>query len=126
MNIKIILPFPAAKLNPNRRSGHSWQVTAAEKVEAWQAGKIATLKALGGKAFAIAAPIKFSITFFCPNRRRRDLDNLLASLKPSLDGICNAVDIDDSAIEEMQLIKRYDANNPRVEVYIPAMPSFGA
>lgn len=125
MNIKIILPFPAAKLNPNRRSGHSWQVTAAEKVEAWQAGKIATLKALGGKAFAIAAPVKFSITFFCPNRRRRDLDNLLASLKPSLDGICNAVDIDDSAIEEMQLIKRYDAKNPRVEVDIPAMPSFG-
>lgn len=118
MNIKIILPFPAAKLNPNRRSGHSWQVTAAEKVEAWQAGKIATLKALGGKRPAIAAPVKFSITFFCPNRRRRDLDNLLASLKPSLDGICNAVDIDDSAIEEMQLIKRYDANNQRVEVEI--------
>lgn len=118
MNIKIILPFPAAKLNPNRRSGHSWQVTAAEKVEAWQAGKIATLEALNGKRPAIAAPVKFSITFFCPNRRRRDLDNLLASLKPSLDGICNAVDIDDSAIEEMQLIKRYDANNPRVEVEI--------
>ena len=118
MSIKIILPFPAAKLNPNRRSGRSWQVTAAEKVAAWQAGKIATLKALNGKAFTVANPVKFSITFFCPNRRRRDLDNLLASLKPSLDGICNAVDIDDSAIEEMQLIKRYDAKNPRVEVEI--------
>lgn len=118
MNIKIVLPFPAAKLNPNRRSGRSWQVTAAEKVAAWQAGKIATLKALNGKAFTVANPVKFSITFFCPNRRRRDLDNLLASLKPSLDGICNAVDIDDSAIEEMQLIKRYDAKNPRVEVEI--------
>lgn len=117
--LKIILPFPAAVLNPNRRSGHSWQVTAAEKVEAWQAGKIATLKALDGKALAVAAPVKFSITFYCPNRRRRDLDNLLASLKPSLDGICNAIDIDDSAIEEMQLIKRYDANNPRVEVDVP-------
>jgi crossover junction endodeoxyribonuclease RusA len=122
--LKIVLPFPASKLNPNRRSGHSWQVTAAEKVEAWQAGKIATLKALDGKAFAVAAPVKFSITFYCPNRRRRDIDNLLASLKPSLDGIAHATGIDDSAIEEMQLVKRYDLSNPRVEVNIPVMPPF--
>ena len=126
MNIKIILPFPAEKLNPNRRGGRSWQATADEKAEAVQVGKIATLDALKGKRPIIATPVKFSITFYCPDHRRRDIDNLLASLKPLLDGIANATGIDDSVIEEMQLIKRYDANNPRVEVDIPAMPSFGA
>jgi len=122
--LKIVLPFPAANLNPNRRGGRSWQATADEKSEAVQIGKIATLEALEGKRPVIATPVKFSITFYCPDRRRRDIDNLLASLKPSLDGIANATGIDDSVIEEMQLIKRYDLSNPRVEVSIPVMPPF--
>ena len=124
--LKIVLPFPAANLNPNRRSGRSWQATADEKAEAVQVGKIATLEALEGKRPIIATPVKFSITFYCPDHRRRDIDNLLASLKPSLDGIANATGIDDSMIEEMQLIKRYDLSNPRVEVNIPVMPPLAA
>ena len=124
-NLKITLPFPAAALNPNRRSGRSWQATAAEKVEAWQAGKIATLEALEGKRPIIATPVKFSITFYCPDHRRRDIDNLLASLKHGLDGIAHATGIDDSVIEEMQLIRRYDLSNPRVEINIPVMPLLG-
>ena len=124
-NLKITLPFPAAALNPNRRGGRSWQATAAEKAEAVQTGKIATLDALKGKRPVIATPVKFSITFYCPDRRRRDIDNLLASLKPSLDGIAQATGIDDSVIEEMQLIKRYDLSNPRVEIDIPVMPPLG-
>ena len=123
--LKIVLPFPAAALNPNRRSGRSWQATADEKAEAVQMGKIATLDALKGKRPVIATPVKFSITFYCPDRRRRDLDNLLASLKHGLDGIAHATGIDDSVIEEMQLIKRYDLSNPRVEVNIPVAPPFG-
>ena len=123
--LKIVLPFPAAALNPNRRSGRSWQATADEKAEAVQMGKIATLDALKGKRPVIATPVKFSITFYCPDRRRRDIDNLLASLKPSLDGIAQATGIDDSVIEEMQLIKRYDLSNPRVEIDIPVMPPLG-
>ena len=124
-NLKITLPFPAANLNPNRRSGRSWQATAAEKSEAVQMGKIATLEALEGKRPVIATPVKFSITFYCPDHRRRDLDNLLASLKHGLDGIAHATGIDDSVIEEMQLIKRYDLSNPRVEIDIPVMPPLG-
>jgi crossover junction endodeoxyribonuclease RusA len=123
--LKIVLPFPASKLNPNRRSGHSWQVTAAEKAEAVQVGNIATLEALEGKRPIIATPVKFSITFYCPDRRRRDIDNLLASLKPSLDGIANATGIDDSAIEEMHIVRCFDNLHPRVEVVIPVMPPFG-
>ena len=123
--LKIVLPFPAANLNPNRRSGRSWQATAAEKSEAVQMGKIATLEALEGKRPVIATPVKFSITFYCPDHRRRDLDNLLASLKHGLDGIAHATGIDDSVIEEMQLIRRYDLSNPRVEINIPVMPLLG-
>lgn len=122
--LKIVLPFPAAALNPNRRGGRVWQSTVSCKTEALNTSYASTLEALGRERPIIATPVKFSITFYCPDRRRRDIDNLLASLKPSLDGIANATGIDDSVIEEMQLLKRYDLSNPRVEVNIPVMSPF--
>lgn len=36
------------------------------------------------------------LTFFAPNKIRRDLDNLLAAMKPSLDGMAQALGVDDS------------------------------
>jgi crossover junction endodeoxyribonuclease RusA len=34
--------------------------------------------------------------FHAPDKRRRDLDNLLASMKPHLDGLALAVGVDDA------------------------------
>ena len=36
------------------------------------------------------------ITFVPPNRRASDLDNMLASLKSGLDGLCDVLGVDDS------------------------------
>lgn len=50
------------------------------------------------------------IAFHPPDLRRRDIDNLLASLKSAIDGICDAWQIDDSrfrriALEMMDKVK---------------------
>lgn len=41
-------------------------------------------------------PWVLCLDFYPPDKRRRDVDNLLASLKSALDGICDAWGIDDS------------------------------
>jgi crossover junction endodeoxyribonuclease RusA len=56
-------------------------------------GLIAKLSGLG-KINANA--LNVTITFFPPDKRRRDLDNMLASLKSGLDGVSDVVGIDDS------------------------------
>ena len=43
-----------------------------------------------------AERLHLKITFAPPNRRARDLDNLLASLKSGLDGLCDVLGVDDS------------------------------
>lgn len=40
--------------------------------------------------------LMLSITFYPPDRRKRDLDNMLASIKAGLDGLSDAIGIDDS------------------------------
>ncbi len=39
------------------------------------------------------------IKFHPPDRRKRDLDNMFSALKPTLDGICDHLGIDDSTLE---------------------------
>ena len=60
------------------------------KNEAYYLACLAGISKLDVPALSVA------ITFFPPDRRHRDLDNMLASLKAALDGIALAVGIDDS------------------------------
>jgi crossover junction endodeoxyribonuclease RusA len=85
------LPWPPAKLSPNARlspfekaravkayrSGCSWEATAAglRKIE--------------------PGPLHLTISFAPPDARRRDLDNMLAALKPGLDGLSDVLGVDD-------------------------------
>ena len=41
-------------------------------------------------------PIHVSLTFFPPNRARRDLDGCIASCKAYLDGLSDALGVDDN------------------------------
>lgn len=88
----LFLPFPQKVLSPNAR--HHWAKLASfkkayRKVCGWKA------KADGlGQIDADALDVK--VTFFPPDKRRRDLDNMLASLKSGLDGVSDVCGIDDS------------------------------
>lgn len=90
--IRVILPWPTSDLSPNAR-GH-WAIKARAKKAyrtlcAWEAQS-------QGLGRIYAERLHLKITFVPPNRRARDLDNLLASCKAGLDGLCDVVGVDDS------------------------------
>ena len=89
------LPFPPAELSPNRKNGKYWGSTITAKKSQREAAFYATKQA----AVAFSAPtgyIPLSLLFLTPDKRHRDLDNLLASAKSAIDGMAQAIGIDDS------------------------------
>lgn len=88
----VVLPWPAQALSPNARVHWSAKARAVKNARA-----DAFLAALGAKARHLdVQALSVSVTFCPAVRRNRDDDNLIASLKPSLDGIADAVGINDS------------------------------
>lgn len=87
------LPWPASDLSPNARQ--HWSALARAK-KAYRArcraiGEAAGVGVLAGRESAVAV----HLAFFPPDRRGRDLDNLLASMKSGLDGLADAMGVDD-------------------------------
>lgn len=89
---QIFLPWPSSKLSPNSRQ--HWASLARAKREYrhdcfWAARK-------HGAEHSSAESLTVKITIHPPDARRRDTDNILASLKSGLDGVADAIGIDDS------------------------------
>jgi crossover junction endodeoxyribonuclease RusA len=93
---RIELPWPAKELSPNAR-GH-WAKMARFKKGAREFAYW-TLMQTGMRTVYIEwlndVP-QITITFCPPDKRRRDLDNAIASFKSAQDGIADALGIDDS------------------------------
>ena len=102
--MKVILPWPPSELSPNARVHWAKKARIAKDYRRW-----AHLLACGAKAPVGLETAKVSITFNPPDRRARDLDNMLASMKSGLDGIAAAIGVDDSKwaikIEKGQPVK---------------------
>lgn len=93
MNIDILtinLPWPDTSLMPNRKNGKHWGSTQTAKVRARQDGYFAAKQALGTNTLNLPDRIPLNINFIAPDRRERDIDNLLACIKPQLDEIGRA------------------------------------
>lgn len=88
----VTLPYPPSSLSPNSRNHWSVKAKAASKAraDAKLACLAAGIRGLGWGGMSV------TIEFCAPDRRRRDLDNQLASLKPTLDGLADASGVDDS------------------------------
>ncbi|RUR69058.1 hypothetical protein EJP67_18530 [Variovorax guangxiensis] len=104
--MKITLPWPDTRLNPNNWKGQHWGVTSklrSQEKEAafWRSRDVVGRTDSRTVALLCSNPLRVDITFNAPNKRKRDLDNLLSALKPSLDGIALSLGIDD---ERFQLI----------------------
>lgn len=95
-SITITLPWPDKDLSPNARV-HFHALAAAKR----QAKSIAHGLALeaGARFLAIARGPVVTWQFSPPDRRRRDLDNCIASCKAYSDGLAMALQVDDSAWE---------------------------
>lgn len=91
--IKIILPWPAMALMPNRRNGRHWTSTTKARDSSRALGYFAA-KAVCER-FECIGNVPVSITFYAPDKRGRDLDGLLSSLKHALDGIADALGVND-------------------------------
>lgn len=85
------LPWPSKDLSPNARV--HWAKLSAAKA-AYRANCFAIARSDGiGKTGAAKAHL--TITFYPPDKRHRDLDNMLASIKSGLDGLADAMGMDD-------------------------------
>lgn len=87
----VVLPWPPKELSPNARI-HFRTKAAAVKSYRESAYWLTT-------ATKMAAPadggIALRFDFYPPDKRRRDLDNMLAAIKAGVDGIADAMGVDD-------------------------------
>jgi len=68
---------------------------------------LALLRHQGCQQSPLWEKVHLDITFRAGDRRRRDLDNLIACCKPWLDALVGVVIVDDSA-DRLSLIARYE------------------
>ena len=91
MDITINLPWPAKELSPNARPHY---FAKARKVKEYKEAGYYLTKA---KTKPIGdGPVCVHVTFHPKVKRRRDIDNLIASIKSGFDGIAAALECDDS------------------------------
>jgi crossover junction endodeoxyribonuclease RusA len=114
--VTFTLPLPPRSLSPNARQHYmakardTKEYRTRAKVEGW---KIPASNRPGWTE-AIATTVVFA-----PNRRRRDRDNLLASLKSAFDGLVDAgILADDAGLHHAPLRIEYDKDDPRVEITV--------
>lgn len=95
--MEINLPWPPKELSPNFR-GH-WAVIARAKriyrTECWAV----TREVSKGLALIGNYKIPISVVFYPPNKQPRDLDNCVASIKAGLDGLADALKVNDHRFE---------------------------
>ena len=94
-DVSIKLAWPPSILSPNAKRRSHWRkyapaTKAYRQACAWEA--IAQ-----GVRKVTASALHLSITFCPPDARRRDLDGMLGSIKAGLDGLADAMGVDDSA-----------------------------
>ena len=117
--MKFVFPWPSSKLSPNARQ-HWGQKAKAVKDARHLAGLIVFAQLETGLREARASVagkdrIDVTITFYPPDNRRRDDDNMIAAFKSCRDGIADALGVDDRAFRPVYRFE--DAAKPgRVEV----------
>ena len=114
--ISITLPWPDPALSPNSR------ISRYDKAEAMRAVRLeARALARNAGAHLVGFPegrIGMTVTFYFPDDRRRDIDNCLASLKGALDGIADALGIDDERLLPILLDRGLNVPGGQVVVRI--------
>jgi crossover junction endodeoxyribonuclease RusA len=96
--IAITLPWPPRSLSPNARV--HWSRKARDAKHARQvAGWCVREAGIRPGDFDIPGKLKVTWVFQEPDKRRRDDDNLISSVKAFRDGVADALGIDDSRFE---------------------------
>lgn len=102
--MKVHLPWPDPSLAPNRKNGKHWTATHAAKGKRLADARILTLQAMRQHDYVPpAGTLALVVTFHAPDKRRRDLDNLLAAMKADFDGVSQALGVDDQLFNPLTL-----------------------
>jgi len=101
VEIKLTLPWPDKELSPNAHL--HWRDKTEYQVAATNTGYLLVREKYGNQPGNFIGDLALTLTFYPPDRRRRDADNLLASLKHHIDGVCQAAGADDSQIKRVVL-----------------------
>ena len=108
--LRVELDFPPAELFPNRAKGIHWGKLYKLRSDyrdssTWLAKhQLKNWKHKGGN-------IKLTITFEMPDKRKRDADNCLAAAKGALDGLADALFVNDQLFQPI-LIFRVEGKKP--------------
>lgn len=94
-SVVLQLPYPDPVLSPNSPRRHWRQKQPAKQAAKAEAFFLA--KPHQGK-FTKSDSLQITLTFYPPDNRRRDLDNLTASMKAAVDGVFLGLGVDDSQI----------------------------
>ena len=91
MTLTVTLPWPPAILSPNARVHWSKRARAVKgyRNTCWGLANVAKL------GVTWQGDIHLWLDYFPPNRARRDQDNLIAASKAALDGLADALKVDD-------------------------------
>ena len=118
--ILVTLPFPDRRLNPNNSKCKHWASTVALRKSARAGAALLTQAAAAGHVLEPGAELALVITFVQHDRRARDRDNLLAACKPMLDGVADALGVNDSQFEPVTIRREYGTKPGAVRVEIGA------
>ena len=99
--ITIVLPWPDKILSPSARVKHWAPKAAAVKL----AKEMAFCRVLNRHDDLGDVDLEIEYIFHPPDRRKRDLDNMVAACKAYLDGACQGLRIDDSQIKLVKPIR---------------------
>jgi crossover junction endodeoxyribonuclease RusA len=91
--MQVTLPWFPKQLSPNARVhwGTKAKYQRVYRTECWAQ----TRQALGLVNLKGEFPVTLTITFVPPSRRHYDLDNCVAAIKSGLDGVADALQVND-------------------------------
>ena len=104
----IKLPYPHKDLMPNRANGKHWAQTKALKADAKLTAYFLTKSALAKQSVNIGDTVALSITFVRSDKRCIDMDGLLSAAKHLLDGVAQALGIDDYKFNPITIKRAYN------------------
>lgn len=91
--LTLTLPWPPKELSPNARK--HWRGLAKAKKAYRDACRVETLLQCRPGYLRLPERMHLTMDFVPPDRRKRDRDNLVASMKAGLDGVADALGIND-------------------------------
>ena len=92
MRLTVDLPWPPKELTPNFKRRKHWSFSL-KPTKAYRS--TCHILALAAGAKRVSPPFGMMVTFFPPDRRKRDDDGMIGAFKAGRDGVADALGVDD-------------------------------